>query len=93
MCFPHEQHISTQPEMKLPIEHLFPVCVALAIHACRICLLCDGMLYNQMEGDEWGVLNGGQCFSVSLNRITRTPAMAVQSLSVILINGIFHLLQ
>lgn len=75
---------------------LSQVYVTITVHVSRTCLLCGGMLYNRMEGDErrvkWGV-DRHQCLSVPLDRITRTPVMTVQSLSVILINGISRLLQ
>lgn len=70
----------------------FPRCVCVVCetaHASRALLLCDSMLYNQMEGDEESseVLTDNTDSALSI----RMPAMAVQSLSVILISGIASL--
>lgn len=67
------------------------VCVCETAHASRAFLLCDSMLYNRMEGDEESseVLTDNADSAPSIGM----PAMVVQSLSVILINGIASLWQ
>ena len=37
-----------------PVQ-LSQVYVTIIVHVSRTCLLCGGMLYNRMEGDEWRV--------------------------------------
>lgn len=56
-------------------------------------ILCYVTGWRGMSEESSEVLTDRQCLSVPLNRIANTPAMMVQSLSVILINGISHLLQ
>lgn len=65
------------------------MCERETAHASRAFLLCDSMLYNRMEGDEESseVLTDNADSAPSVGM----PAMVVQSLSVILINGIASL--
>lgn len=60
------------------------------VYCVMVCYITE---WRGMSAESSEVLTDRQRLSAPLNRITGTPATPVQSLSVILINGISHLLQ
>lgn len=52
---------------------LSQVYLTMTVHASSTCLLCDGLLYNGMERDEWGVKWGVDWQAVPLCPSTELP--------------------